>query len=245
MAAYIGGMPNETGPSRQYSEREVRLILKSAVEMQQHGADRAGELSGGMSLVELEQVAAEVGLDASFVRRAAAQLDVAGAPAERSAFLGSATRIVVERVVDVAVDPARFDQLLDVVRTVTHELGEISSVGRQFGWKGRMDGAKAEANVSAGDRRCTIRVRVDLDEAAVGHFMLKGTLFGFVGGVLAGAAASALILAPLGIAVTAGMLGSGYFWARHGLRGDEARYRARAHELVDAIAARASETAEA
>jgi hypothetical protein len=233
-------MANEIQPTRQYTEREVRLILKTAVEMQQERADRAGELAGGMSLTELEQVAVEAGLDPAYVRRAAAQLNVVVPPAEQSVFLGGPSHIVIERVVNVAIDPGRFDQLLDVVRGVTHEVGEVSTVGRQFGWKGRMDGAKTEANVSAGDRSSTIRVRVELDEVALGHFMLKGTLFG-IGGGLIGTGIAVTVLGPLAFGVGAVMLGTGYVWARTGFRGAGIRYRARANELIDALDARATE----
>lgn len=235
-------MPNEIEPTRQYSEREVRLILKTAVEMQQQRADRAGELAGGMSLVELEQVAVEAGLDPAYVRRAAAQLNTVGPSAEHSVFLGGPTHIVIERLVDVAIDPTRFDQLLDVVRAVTHEVGEVSTVGRQFGWKGRMDGAKTEANVSAGDQRSTIRIRVELDELALGQFMLKGTLFG-IGGGLIGTALAVSALGPIALGIGAAILGTGYGWARTGFRGAAARYRARANELIDALVVRAHEIA--
>ena len=235
-------MANEIQPTRQYTEREVRLILKTAVEMQQERADRAGELAGGRSLVELEQVAIEAGLDPSYVRRAAAQLNTVGPPAEHSAFLGGPSHIVIERVVDVPIDPIRFDQLLDVVRAVTHEVGEVSTVGRQFGWKGRMDGAKTEANVSAGDQRSTIRVRVELDEVALGHFMLKGTLFG-IGGGLIGTAMAVSVLGPIALGVGAVTLGTGYLWARIGFRSSSVRYGARANELIDALVARATEIA--
>lgn len=235
-------MPNEIQPTRQYTEREVRLILKTAVEMQQQRADRASELAGGMSLVELEQVAVEAGLDPAYVRRAAAELNTVGPAGEQSVFLGGPTHIVIERVVDVAIDPGHFDQLLDVVRAVTHEVGEISTVGRQFGWKGRMDGAKTEANVSAGEQRSTIRIRVELDEVALGHFMLKGTLFG-IGGGLVGTAIAIAALGPIGLGFGAVTLGTGYVWARTGFRSAGARYWARANELVDALVARATEIA--
>ncbi len=234
-------MVSDSDPTRQYTDREVRLILKSAVEMQER-ADRGNEMSQGMSLVELERAAVEAGLDPDLVRRAAAQLDAPSAPEGGNAFLGAPTHILIEHVVDVAVDPRRFDALLDVVRAVTHGVGELSSVGRQFGWKGQMDGARTEVNISAGERTTTLRVRVELDEVAVGHFMLKGTLFGFGGGLL-GTAAAITAFGPIGLVVGGVTLGSGYLWARDGYRGSAARYNARAHELVRALAARAREMA--
>lgn len=229
-------------PTRQYSDREVRLILKSAVEMQERRADREDVMSTGMSLVELERAAVEAGLDPSLVRKAAAQLDAPRTPSGGNAFLGAPDAILVERVVDVAIDPRRFDAVLDVVRAVTHGVGELSSVGRQFGWKGRLDGAKTEVNVSAGEHRTTLRVRVALEEVALGHFMLKGTLFG-AGGGLIGAGLATAALGPIGLAIGAVTLGSGYLWSRESFRRSAARYNARANELLRALAARVAEIA--
>ena len=229
-------MPAELEPARRYTDREVRLILKSAVDLQQRH-DHGDDPSRGMSLVELEQVAAEAGLDPALVRRAARELDTPGTPSETNAFLGSPTHLVLEQVVDTSILPGAFDQLLDVTRAVTHEVGEVSAVGRQFGWKGRLDGAKTDVSVSAGNQRTTVRVRVALDEAAVGHFMLKGMLGGFSGGLIATAVAMNAV-GPVGLVAGALILGSGYLWARRGLQRDAARYGARARELIDALVAR-------
>jgi hypothetical protein len=239
---YIRGMPDAPESTRQYSDREVRLILKSAVELQQRRADRAGDHAGGMSLAELEQVAVEAGLDPDFVRRAAAQLDTVGAPSDHNVFLGGPTQLVLERVVSHTIDAARFDTLLDVVRAVTHEVGEVSTVGRQFGWKGRLDGAKSDVTVSVSDERTTLRVRIQLDEVALGHFMLKTGLLGVAGGLIT-TAAVVTALGPLALVIGGGILGSTYFWSRYGLRGSTARYRARGHELLDALVERITETA--
>ena len=236
-------MSNELRPARQYTDREVRLILKSAVEMQERRADQTEDQSEGMSLVELERAAVEAGLDPALVRKAAAELDAPRAPGGGNAFLGGPGEILLERVVNVAIDPRRFDALLDVVRAVTHGVGELSAVGRQFGWKGRLDGAKTEVNISAGEQQTTFRVRVALDEVAVGHFMLKGSLFGVGGGLIGGAAAAAAF-GPIGLAVGAVTLLSGYMWARTGYRGAVVDYHARAQELVAALEARAREIAE-
>ncbi|HEU4642164.1 MAG TPA: hypothetical protein VFS44_06880, partial [Gemmatimonadaceae bacterium] len=106
---------------RRYTDREVRLILKSAVELQQRGAD-GDQPSGGLSLAELEQVAAEAGIDPAVVRRAASALDTAGAPDGANPFLGGPTEIVVERIVDAPVDAADFEGLLGAVRARTRHL---------------------------------------------------------------------------------------------------------------------------
>lgn len=229
-------MSEKTDPTRLYSDREVRLILKSAVELQ-HRLDSTRESRHGMSLAELEQVAAEVGLDPGLVRRAAAQLTAVRRPTDRNPFLGSPTQVIIERTLDVELDASQFDQLLDITRSVTAEVGEVSTVGRQFGWKGRMDGAKTEVSVSAAERSTTIRVKIDLDEHATGHFMLKGMLGG-VGGGFAVSAATVTLFGPVGFVAAAATLASGYYFARRGLRGEEQRFRHLGSELVERLAER-------
>jgi hypothetical protein len=223
------------GAVRRYTDREVRLILKSAVELQQRAADGA-EPSGGLSLSELEQVAAEVGIDPTVVRRAAATLDARGDDDAGSRFLGGPTEILVERIVDRPLDDGDFEGLLGVVRGQSRHLGEASTVGRLFGWRGRLDGAKAEVSVSPAGARSQVRVRLELDEPALGHFMLKGALLGVGGGLIATAVATAA-LGPVGVLLGGAVAGGGYLWARTGFRTGSARYRARAVELADALAA--------
>ena len=227
--------PSEGG--RRYTDREVRLILKSAVELQHDTAD-AREPSGGLSLAELQQVAAETGIDPTVVRRAAAALD-GEAPAERgSRFLGGPTEIVVERIVDAPLDPARFDEILAAIRAETRQLGELSSVGRLFGWRGRLDGPKTEMSVGPAGERTQIRVRVELDEVALAHFMLKGTLLGVGGGLATSAfTMAALALGPVGLVFGGAVLSGGYLWARWGFQSAVARSWARAGGLLATVAA--------
>jgi hypothetical protein len=224
---------------RRYSEREVRLILKSAAELQRRATEDA-PASGGMSLAELEHVATEVGIDPTLIRRAAAQLETRGPRQQRNRFLGRASELLIERVIDVRLEPDMFDQLLDVVRATTHEVGEVSTVGRQFGWKGRLRGAKTDVSISAGDERTTLRIRVALDEVAVGHFMLKTMLFG-MGGGLVGAAALASIAGPLTPVVGLAIVGTGYTWSRLGFARAADEYRRDATDLIDQLAKRAAE----
>jgi hypothetical protein len=232
--------PSRDGEGRRYTDREVRLILESAVELQQRAADDV-ETSGGLSLAQLEQVAAEAGIEPSLLRRAAAVLDADVPAAAGNRFLGGPTEIVVERVVDTPLDEADFERLLAAVRVQTRHLGASSTVGRLFGWHGQVDGAKTEASATPAGGRTQVRVRIELDEAALGHFMVKGTLFGGAGGFCA-AAAAMTALGPLGVLAGGAVLGGGYLWARRSFGAAAARSQARARAiadaLVDALAAR-------
>jgi hypothetical protein len=224
---------------RRYGDREVRLILKSATELQRRATDD-GPGPDGMSLAELEQVASEAGIDPVLVRRAAAQLDAPRSTDQPNRFLGAPTEVIVERTIDVALDPGMFDEMLDVVRASTRQVGEVSTVGRQFGWKGRLDGAKSDVSISAGESRTTLRVRVALDEVALGHFMIKGMMAGGAGGLL-GATLLASVAGAVAPFAFLAIAGGAYTWARRGFGRSAGDYRRRAIDLVDALAARAGE----
>jgi hypothetical protein len=224
-------------PDRQFTDREAALILRTAAELQEHDGPHAPRR--GLSLAQLEQVAVEAGIDPALVRQAVARLDD-GSAGTRGGFLGAPSEVIVERTVPGEVDPERYDAVLEALRRAAGSLGEPSLVGRMFGWKGQVAGAKAEVAVSPVDGRTTVRVRVDLEELAVGHFMMKGVLGGVGGGLVAAGAASTL-LGPIGAAVGAVVLGGSYLWARTGFTRGAAAYRARAVAVAESVVEALSE----
>jgi hypothetical protein len=91
--------------------------------------------------------------------------------------------------------------------------------------------------VNAGQR---FAFGIQLEEHAVGHFMLKGTMFGLGGGIV-GAAAVASVAGILGPVAGLAIAGTGFVWARRGFARQVDRYRREANDLVDALVARALE----
>ena len=227
-------------PDRRFTDREAALVLRTAAELQERDGSHAAAGARGLSLAQLEQVAREAGIDPAMVRHAVARLDESAV--RRGGCLGAPTEVVVERTVDGEVDPAQFEALLDALRRATGKLGEPNVVGRLFGWKGHIRGAKAEVAVSPANGRTTVRVRIDLEELAVGHFMLKGMLGGVGGGLIAGAI-GATMLGPFGAILGPAMLGGSYAWARRGFGGGAAAYRRHAAEVAEAVAAAVSAAA--
>ena len=78
--------------SPRFSEQEMALILKRAAELQE-GADGRGVQR---TLSEIAEIAAEVGIDATFVAEAVAELE---RPVTRAGWLGAPTRFYDERSV--------------------------------------------------------------------------------------------------------------------------------------------------
>lgn len=221
----------DTPGERQFSEREVALILKTASELQDTG-DAPGR---GLTLRELEHFASEAGMDPALVRRAAASVDVA-VPTATHRVLGAPMEIVVERTFAGEIDQASHERLLAQVRQATGELGEMQSVGRLFGWKGRVDGLKTEIAVSPANGRTVVRVRMAMDEAALGAHLGVG-VFGAVGG--SGVAIATMLptlgalpaLAACACVVVGSLFGGRQLFARWGDRA-----RAKANAVVELIA---------
>jgi hypothetical protein len=157
---------------RRFSDREVALILNAAAELQER--EGAGTSIGRLSIRDIEQIAAEVGMDAALVRRAVQAVDGRGSHARTDRLRGGPQALVVERTVEGEMGPATAEAVPEAVRGLTGEVGEASTVGRLFGWRGRLDGARTEVSVAPDGGRTRMRVRVALDEVATSSYAGRG-----------------------------------------------------------------------
>src|SRR3954451_16094835 len=103
------------GSSRRYSDSETAEILRRA------GEDAASNPEhGALTLVEIEQIAAEVGIDRRSVRRAAAAIERPGSSsriAERLA--GGPLRLELEQAFHGPLASERASQAVAAVRRIT------------------------------------------------------------------------------------------------------------------------------
>lgn len=133
-------------PDRTYTEQEVAALLKRAAALQAQAARRT-ERSPGLTLAELEAVAAETGLDPALLRQAAEELDEPGRPLLDRRAGTTATHVSVERHVPGALTPEAWE---DVVAELRHrfdtDLGKMwgmpqygvsatEQIGRTMEWK--------------------------------------------------------------------------------------------------------------
>src|SRR5204862_6535973 len=127
--------------------------------------------SGAMTMGGVEQIAREAGIDTEFVRAAAAQLtprstsDAAMVPAKRNIVIGGPTRLLHQRVVEGEVDEADFPLLVDEIRTIMGEVGQVAQLGRSFTWtlsKGASGTRNVEVAVSVRGGRTRIVVQEHL-----------------------------------------------------------------------------------
>ena len=147
--------------SSRFSEQEMALILKRAAELQE-GADGRGT---PRTLAEINEIAAEVGIDRSFVAEAVAELQ---RPTVRPGWLGAPTRFHAEQSVPSKLNPDKLSELLDQARAELGLHGEVHQVFDGVEWRGRS--ALGVAILTLGPRGDRTRIALTterLDQAVV------------------------------------------------------------------------------
>jgi serine/threonine protein kinase len=172
-------------PRRRYSEGEVREIVKRASELEV-GRPTAG---GAMTMGGVEALAAEVGIDRNLVHAAAGSLTPGSQPLAPPAkvtrskpWLGGPTEIFFERIVDGELSETEFPTMVDEIRRVMKNVGQVSQLGRSFSWvASRAGSAKRDLEVSVSVRAGKTRILI---QESLGP--LLGSVYGGIGGGMGG-----------------------------------------------------------
>jgi hypothetical protein len=216
----------EPSSSRRYNEKEVALIIKQASELQESSA--SGDSSAGMSLVELEQIARETGLDPALIRRAAADIDMRVTDRTPSRFLGAPSTLRLERTIDGEMSPDEYEAIVLEIQRTVGGMGAASTLGRSLQWtsastgRRRLSGRMVQVTITPRNGRTTIRIEEPIRQVATGLFL--GSMGGIGMGLMplvsvGGGAVGASIGGPpaaiaAAIATGAAFLGATYLFAR-------------------------------
>jgi hypothetical protein len=227
-------------PVRRYDEKEVALLLERAAQLQR--ATPTVRDPSGLTLRELEEIAAEAGLDPGMLRQAAAELEAGRDPGfsgRVGRLAGAPLKLVFERVVPGEVSEAAFPELLHLVHSAADLPGQASQVGRTFSWTSSDPSNLRQLHVlvaaSGGNTRIRIEERYLGLAGAVFGGGLGGAGFG-VGGAVGGVIGAALVgsvVAGLGIAAT--VIGLSAFGARRVYRLVVSRRRTVLERLLVAL----------
>jgi hypothetical protein len=230
-------------PRRRFSEGEVREIIGRAAELEATNPTA----SGAMTVGGVEALAAEVGIAPEVVRQAAQALavrptaSVAVAPGEVNKpnfWLGAPTRLTYERVIEGEVPVDEFPVLVEEIRWVLHQVGQVSQLGRSFSFVGtRRSGSKIEVAISVRAGHTRITASEDLGP-------LIGGWFGGLGGGMGGGGLGPIMgilgpsLGPLSVAIAVPLwLLATFATARSAYYYSVRRRRRQIEELMDRIAA--------
>jgi tRNA A-37 threonylcarbamoyl transferase component Bud32 len=193
-------------PRRRYREDEVREIVRRASELEA----TQPTVDPGMTIGGVQELAAEVGIPADLVWRAADQaalpapiapaaapVPAAGrSPTVASGVLALSRMVSVDRVIAGEISPDDFPELVEAIREVMGRAGQVSQIGRTLEWTEVERFSPTDRNVrvtiTLQGGRTRVLIREDLGPlVGMAYGGLMGGL-GVVGMLLITAAAKAL-----------------------------------------------------
>ena len=162
--------------SRRYTEAELRAILAKAVE---EGGSEPHEGIDGLSLAEIKEIGAEVGIDADTLERAA-RLVAPGHAGRWAGFAGAPTAMSVERRVEGELDSVQMTEILSVIRSGMGKPGRVSELKGLLEWRSSGELGHRVITLSSDDGVTTVGGMADLTQAAV-ITHLPASLIGLMG----------------------------------------------------------------
>lgn len=192
-------MTDSTNLPRVYGEKEIGLILKRATEIQQ--AEPSAATPPGITLAELEEIAAEAGIDPTYLRRAALEIE---SGVHKHSFwtklVGEELMLVREVTLSGELPDSGFEQIVGVIQSLSREHGQPSLLGRSLTWRAESasKGRTIQIVVTSRDGHTLVRLEENLTQLASGLF--AGTTIGFGVGTGVG------IGLPIGLNVLGSML---------------------------------------
>ena len=170
---------------RLYGEQEIGRILKRATELQH--SEPTAPSAGGVTLAELEEIAAEAGIDPRYLRRAALELDSGtGDTSFWARVVGDELMLTREIVLPGELGADGFERILSTIQAHTRLHGQPGVLGRTLTWRAETPSKSRtmQVVVSTRDGHTHIRMEENLGQLASGLF--AGVTAGFGVGVGAG-----------------------------------------------------------
>lgn len=227
----LTSMANEPDNRKLYTEKEISALLKRAAELQ--ASDSTSDRQG-LSLAELEQIAAEAGIDPRFVREAATDTSRAAPSDIASGLLGGPLAIEDERIFRGEVTADQWETMVQEIRRTFGQGGTASQLGHSLEWNGEQRRHFRQAYVTASPRNG--RTRVQITQRQGKSAFLFYYIAGWIAAGTAGITLSVLHMAPAaevaivggGVLAYAGLLRTAFGqWTR------EQKYRIK--DLMDRL----------
>lgn len=230
-------MSDPTDLSRVYGDKEIGRILKRATELQ-HAEPSAP--AAGVTLSDLEEIAAEAGIDPVYLRRAALEVD-AGRVDDTvwTRLVGDELVLVREVTLDGEMADDGFERVVGVIQGAAREHGQPSLFGRTLTWRAETPTKTRTMQivVTSRDGRTQVRLEEDLTQTAVGWMagLTAGAGIGVGMGVGLPIALEVLGSALLAFAFPVGTVALSYIGAREVYRSVVNRRRAAVGRLFDVV----------
>ena len=190
-----------TDGSRRFTDREVALVLRKASELE----ERAGAGGGtGLSMQELEQIATEVGISPTLIRKAVQDMDARG---ERSFLAGGPLAHQSIRGVPGELDQQGVARLVEIVEGTSDHVGVVTEAlgGTQWTASDRFRTTQVTITPSDGETRVRVVERATARLRVVAHLVPAWAGFAVVtASVGALDLSSQMIAAAMGVGLAAG-----------------------------------------
>jgi len=228
---------NEQMPGpRRYSEEEVGLILRRATEMQR--AEPTALDPAGLTMAELEEIAAEAGIDRGMLRQAASEMNARQPATLGSRLAGAAMAVAIERVVEGEMPVERLEELVPTIVAATPGRGTASAVGRSLTWSSQEGSNLTEQQVLVSSQNGQTLIRVEQSYSGLAAGWFGGIMGGVGGGVGFGLGGGLSAILGLGVGLVAFPLTAlaGSFYLARAIYASQVRSRqVAAHALVDRL----------
>jgi hypothetical protein len=233
-------MPTPIERGRRFDDKQVSRILERAALLQHSEPPGAAEGEpAGMTLGELEQVAAEAGIDPQHIRAAAAAIENDVLVTGWLAVLGAPTRVALERTVDRTVASTEYESLANTIREALANPGYVSTLGKGLEWHSAHPQRAVWVTVTpraGGAGGTTIRIEERFGNLAGGLFGgIVGGVGGGGGGAAIGVIGGALGSIALGLGAAGLALVGSYLLGRSIFRAVVRRHTQQLQRLLDSL----------
>lgn len=153
---------------RRFSDKEMREILKKAVESASGSTSLARQ--DGHSLADLRAIAAEVGIDPARLEEAARAVAGRGRTGGLH-ILGGPTNLHIDRSVPGTIPPERYPETLAAIRRELRAHGEASEIHGSLEWTDRIERGERHVALTSRDGETRITAGARLTQAAIVTFL--------------------------------------------------------------------------
>jgi hypothetical protein len=223
--------------ARRYSEEEIALILRRATEMQR--AEPTAPDPAGLTMADLEEIAAEAGIDPGMLRQAASELNAQLPATLGSRLAGAPTAVAIERVIEGEMPVERLEELVPTIVAATPGRGTASAVGRSLTWSSQEGSNLTEQQVLVSSQNGQTLIRVEQSYSGLAAGWFGGIMGGVGGGVgfgLGGALSATLGLGAGLVAFPLAAIAGSFFMARSIYSSQVRSRQDTARALIDRLA---------
>lgn len=196
--------------SRRYSEEEFRQIVAAAAEAEARPEPPAS-MEAGLTLTDMQQIGAEVGIDPAAIDRAAAEFAIREPLEGGSKASGHFDRIPREEIIlPRVISDAERNRLVSLVEAVVGRPGTLLQTERWLEWKDPRRRVKLAVVRGASQTRLAIAVdqspEVSFGASGIGALGVLNVMN------IAGAGATALLAGGAWVAGTVGLIALYWRW---------------------------------